>query len=97
MAKKLFEPGQSGNPTGRPKGSLNKFSKLKLYSITETLNEMECNPFQILAELAMTAKSDYVKVQAASELCQYIEPKLKSIEHKGDQQSPVKFNIVLGQ
>lgn len=94
MAK--FQPGQSGNPKGKPLGTKHKFSKLKALSVAETLDAAECNPFQILAELAMNGRSEKVRCEAASELCQYIEPKLKSIEHKGDKENPLKVYLNFG-
>jgi hypothetical protein len=86
-----FQPGESGNLAGRPAGSKNKFK----YEVAKTLEELQCDPFEVLIYLALHSESERIKCQAASELAQYIAPKLKSIELKGDQESPFSFTINL--
>ena len=79
-----FIKGQSGHPQGRPKGSKNSFTRLKARQVYEILNQRGCNPFEILADIAMDETvSIHARVTAASELCQYVESKLKSIELTG--------------
>jgi hypothetical protein len=78
---------------GRPKGSQTLRYRV---DITKTLHVVGCDPFKILAELAMTAKSAHVRCQAASELCSYIAPKLKSIEFGMDQDKPFSVTLNLG-
>lgn len=102
----LFQSGQSGNPSGKKKGTKNK-PKINL-DVAEILKRKDCNPFEVLADVA---NADYqalklteeqkqyfsvrLRMEAAAELAQYVAPKLKSIEHKGDQDSPVSvvFNL----
>lgn len=85
-----FKPGQSGNKNGRPKHSKNKFR----FDVAEILKKEGCNPFQILADIAMDeTKSIHARTTAASELCSYVAPKLKQIEHKGDAESPLMITL----
>ena len=87
---KPFAPGQSGNKSGRPKFSKNKFR----FDVAEILKEHKCNPFQILADIAMDeTKSIHARTSAAAELCSYVAPKLKQIEHKGDAESPLQITL----
>jgi hypothetical protein len=88
----MFKPGMSGNPKGRPAGSKNE----KRYEVRKILEEHGCDPFAELAKLAMNARSEKVRCEAAAELAQYIAPKLKSIEHRGDNFSPINHIINLG-
>jgi len=84
----LFKKGQSGNPAGRPKGSKNRI----IYDIAEILQRKKCNPFEILSDIAMGTVEGYPKLvgiqarrEAASDLCQYLLPKLKSVEITSDE------------
>lgn len=84
-----FQKGLSGNPNGRPKGAKNKVR----FEVAEILKEEGCNPFKILAQLALgnadynrgVQVTGYLRKDAAAELAQYIAPKLKSVELTGDQ------------
>jgi uncharacterized protein DUF5681 len=87
-----FKPGQSGNPNGRPKGSPNKFK----FDVTQILKDAGCNPFQILADIAMGNESAHARTNAATELCSYVAPKLKHIEHAADSESPFTITLNLG-
>jgi hypothetical protein len=69
------------------------------YDVAKTLREIEyytrdgnlCvgfNPFRELVLLCVNAKSEHVRCQGLAELCSYLAPKLKSVEHKGDPDSP---------
>jgi hypothetical protein len=93
MPTKLFKPGQSGNPAGRKKGA--KTKKSFYFEAVAACDRLGVNPFEILARIASgeLLKIDGVspekidaklRMDAAAELCQYLAPKLKSIEHKGD-------------
>lgn len=88
MANKAtqFKKGQSGNPNGCPKGLIKKFR----FDVAAILKAEDCNPFAILAEIAQESHSVHARVTAAAELCSFVAPKLKSIEHKGDKDAPLK-------
>jgi hypothetical protein len=86
---KGFPKGVSGNPIGRPKGSKNKVR----YDVAEILKAEGCNPFKILAQIAL-GNTDYsngkpigvfTRKEAASDLASYVAPKLKSIELTGEE------------
>lgn len=55
--------------------------------IRQKLEELDCDPFSIMADLAKSAEKEEIKLSAARELAQYIAPKLKSIDMqvKGEQ------------
>jgi hypothetical protein len=92
MAKKKFLPGQSGNPAGRKPGSKNKLTYKN--EVWEACVKASVDPFLVLAEIAAgkLEKPDgspekinaYLRKEAAAELCQYLKPKLKSIELKNE-------------
>lgn len=87
----LYKPGQSGNPAGRPKGSHNKIR----LDVAQILKEAKFCPFLKLIELATTSESTKVQCEATIELCQYVAPKLKSIEITHDEATPMQFNVIL--
>lgn len=97
-----FVKGQSGNPSGRPKEAKNK--KRKTFEVAEICERFNCDPFHILCQIAMGKLEDdearritpRVRMEAASELAQYLAPKLKSIELSNQDESPMKINIMLG-
>lgn len=90
MAKKLWQKGQSGNPAGRKPGEKNRLTYKK--DVWEACVTASVDPFLVLAQIAAgTLKTAddipekinaYLRKEAAAELCQYLKPKLKSIDHK---------------
>lgn len=72
----------------RPAGTLNS----KTLQAIGILNEKGCNPLGILADIAMGTPLEGLdtiptldhRKDAAKELCQYIYPKRKAVEHSGE-------------
>jgi|GEM_PF-6221654 len=104
MAKNLFQPGQSGNPAGRKKGLKDK--RHYKQEVWEACEKVGIDPFVVLAEIAagVLKKPDgvpekingYLRKEAAAELCQYLKPKLKSVELRNDPEEPVQFIMNFG-
>jgi hypothetical protein len=64
---------------GRKKGSLNKLTK----TVLQIVEESGVEPLKVLLGLC-TSPDEKIAVKAASEVCQYIYPKRKAIEHSFD-------------
>jgi hypothetical protein len=57
-----FEPGQSGNPAGRPKGSRNKLSEAFLKALAE---DFEANGKEVVEKVRAERPQDYLKIIVA--------------------------------
>lgn len=68
---------------GRKKGSVNKWKSVAILCETS-----DVNPFQVMIDIIQTTKRSSLRLAAAKELCQYLEPKKKSIEHSGEIRNP---------
>ena len=80
---KPFKKGESGNLSGRPKGSKN----YKTLAFEERLESLGCDPLKVLATICNNEREETnLRLAAAKELVGYIYPKRKSVEleHKGD-------------
>ena len=75
-----YKKGESGNLKGRPVGTTKKYLIERASAITETLDSVGCDPFLVLADIALNGRSEKIKCEAAAELAQYLTPKLKSVE-----------------
>jgi competence protein ComGC len=99
MAKHKFKPGESGNPNGRPKGSVSK--KTKEFMLM--LEEKGFDPGQAYVELFQKQMELYdirreknpANISGANEIlsaashtlnniCQFVYPRKKAIEHSGE-------------
>lgn len=93
MSRKLFQPGQSGNPTGRIPGSRNKRS----LEFQATLEKHNFNVAEALLSLYQEAMKGleygnreerpiYLKIAAdlAQNMASYSYPKLKAVEMQKD-------------
>jgi hypothetical protein len=91
MAKGGTRPG-----AGRPKGSIAKHRKLANEATIKAVGDGE-TPLEFLLKvmrnegLELEARKDAAKAAIA-----YVHPRLASIEHRGDDDSPIAFAIITG-
>ena len=75
-----FEPGQSGNPSGRKPGSKNK----RTLAIADLCREKDFNPLAFLIDTAKNEEIEWQhRIKAACEVNACTNPRLKAIEHSG--------------
>jgi hypothetical protein len=78
---------------GRKVGSKNKRTILAL-SVRERLEELGCDPLEILARIAEDPKSGAdVRVRAAAELSRYLWPQRKAVELSGANGGPISVDV----
>lgn len=73
-----FEPGQSGNPNGRPKGSGNKAGREIKAAIESLLND-DTIKAKIKKELEKLEGKDFIK--AITDLMPYVVPKQQAVSN----------------
>lgn len=72
---------KNGEKTGgRAKGTLNKSSE----EIQSRLKDLDCDPIEGLAKLAVSTENEDIKFKCYKELAQYVAPKLRAIELKAE-------------
>lgn len=69
--------------SGRKKGTPNRKTEL----LMEKCERLGIDPFEALLELTKTAEDD-IRLGALKEICQYLYPKRKSLEHSGEMSNP---------
>jgi hypothetical protein len=75
---KGFQPGHERSG-GRQKGTPNKKRSLE-----EVCEEKGIDPFAALLEMAQDQSDKHLRFQALKEVCQYLYPKRKTLEHSGE-------------
>lgn len=67
--------------SGRVAGTPNR----KTQDLLNRCHASGVDPFQILLDLAGTSLDETMRFNAAKELCQYLYPKRKALEHPSDE------------
>ena len=91
----MYQKGQSGNPAGRPKGSLNKTTSKIRESFQMLLEDNLDNMTIWLSQVA--ADDPRAALDLALKMAEYTTPKLARVEnsHEIDEQiSEIKINIL---
>jgi hypothetical protein len=80
-----------GPGPGRPQGSKNRRTR----ETEERLTRLGCDPIEGMARIAMDGKVEVaIRARMYAELAQYVAPKLRAVEHRGEQDAP-RF-VILG-
>ena len=82
-----YKKGQSGNPGGRPRSTVLKSFKAKL-------DELDYDSVKTVVDLARSASSEKVRVEAAGLILAREYPTLKAIEMSGDVGTHFSLNVV---
>ena len=86
----LFKPGKSGNPNGRPKGSISAKTRM----VQTKLEELDYDPIKAMVELAKDEETPVaVKAKLASELAGFVYPKRKAVEYSGSDGGPIQHEV----
>lgn len=75
---KGFQPGHE-RVGGRAKGTPNKRKSLE-----EVCQAKGFDPFDAMLEIAQDDSDKHLRFQALKEVCQYLYPKRKTLEHSGE-------------
>lgn len=76
-------------PKGHPRyGGRGPGTPNKRRSIYEVCDALGLDPFAELAKIAQSSAEEGARLAALRELCQYLEPKKKALEHSGELNNP---------
>lgn len=84
----MFKKGESGNPNGRPKGTVSE--RLKMW---EALGEYVVTQGAERAMAALHAMDDEEFLKNYLTMLEYFKPKQARVTHAGDESSPVIIQI----
>ena len=90
MPKKLIQKGQVLNPTGRPKGAINKNTRAVQESIQWVMEHLEST---LIADLDRVRPER--RLQLYTDLMQYVKPKLSTTKADIDVRSDNRIEIVI--
>lgn len=87
---KPFEKGKSGNPSGRPKGSISAKTKM----VQTKLEELDFDPITTMVEIAKDTNAPIaVRGKMATELASFVFPKRKAVEYSGNDGGPIQHEV----
>ena len=77
---------------GRKKGTPNKHKKEHRESLREFCARIGVDPHRYMAEMILDQRlTPELRFQAAKELAQYLQPRLKAVEHSGEVEHAVRI------
>lgn len=90
----MFKPGQSGNPNGRPKGSVDQSTLLARQAIANLVDQSSEKLLAWMDDIAKESPKDAMR--AFIDICEYHIPKLARSEHTGKDGSDLPTPIIVG-
>lgn len=94
MSDHLFKKGNNSNPAGRPKGAKGRFK----LDASEVFKKHNYDPMLELIKLGQKENlTDRLRMETNAELCQYLYPKLKSVELSAAQKENISLMINCGK
>jgi len=88
MAKKLIKKGEVLNPTGRPKGAINKNTKVIQDALAVVMNKLEST---LMADIDKVTPQR--RLQLYTDLMNYVKPKLSANKNENESTGNVKITF----